>query len=169
MRYGSKRVLVGIEDSESSKRVLEYIADLASGNDGFVIHVSHAVGPVPPELREFRGVEDPKTERELDLQLRRRREEWIQLAKEKAQPLLQKAKSQLSAGGIPSNNVAADVMLLDHEEDFIGELLNTAAKNRCGTIVVGKNYLPWFKELFASHTGEELLKRSEGFAICVVQ
>jgi hypothetical protein len=120
-------------------------------------------------LREFRGVEDPKTERELDLQLRRRREEWIQLAKEKAQPLLQKAKSQLSAGGIPSNNVAADVMLLDHEEDFIGELLNTAAKNRCGTIVVGKNYLPWFKELFASHTGEELLKRSEGFAICVVQ
>jgi hypothetical protein len=35
--------------------------------------------------------------------------------------------------------------------------------------VVGQNSYPWFKELFASHTGEALLKQAEGFGICVVQ
>ena len=47
MKYSSKRILVGIDDSESSIHVLEYVADLARGNGDFVVHAFHAVGPVP--------------------------------------------------------------------------------------------------------------------------
>jgi nucleotide-binding universal stress UspA family protein len=169
MKYSSKRILVGIDDSESSIHVLEYVADLARGNGDFVVHAFHAVGPVPLELREFRGAEDPKTEDKLDSQLHRKRQEWIQTAKSQAQPLLENARLQLSAKGIAENAVTTHLIVLDHKEDFIGEILKTASTNQCGTIVVGQSSFPWFKELFASHTGEELLKQSEGFGICVVQ
>jgi nucleotide-binding universal stress UspA family protein len=168
MKYSSKRILVGIEDLESSTPVLDYVADLASGNVDFVVYAFHAVGPVPLELREFRGAEDPKTEDKLDSQLHRKRQEWIQTAKSQAQPLLENTRVRLSAKGIPESTVTTHVSVLDHNEDFIGEILETASRNRCGTIVVGQSSLPWFKELFASHTGEELLKQSEGFGICVV-
>ena len=69
MKYSSRRILVGIEDSESSTRVLEYVADLVRDGGSFVIHLLHAVGPVPLELREFPGAENPRTERQLDSQL----------------------------------------------------------------------------------------------------
>jgi nucleotide-binding universal stress UspA family protein len=169
MKYSSKRILLGIEDSESSTRVVEYVADLASGNGGFVIYAFHAVGPVPLELREFRGAEDPKTEEKLDSLLYRKREEWIETAKSQARSLLNSVTLQLSALGIPENTITTHVIVLDHKEDLIGEILKTASRNQCGTIIVGQSSFPWFKELFASHTGEELLKQSEGFAICVVQ
>ena len=47
MKYNSKRILVGIGDSESSTHALEYVADLARGDGGFVIHAFHAIGPIP--------------------------------------------------------------------------------------------------------------------------
>lgn len=60
MRHSSKRILLGVEDSKSSKPVLEYVADLASGSSDFVVHAFHVVGPVLMELREFGGAENPK-------------------------------------------------------------------------------------------------------------
>jgi hypothetical protein len=89
MKYSGKRMLVGIEDSNSSTHVLEYVAELARGNSGFVVHAFHAVGPVPLELREFRGAEDPKTEEKLNSLLHRKRQEWI----EKRQEWIETAKS----------------------------------------------------------------------------
>jgi hypothetical protein len=128
MKYSSKRILVGIEDFESSTPVLDYVADLASGNEDFVVYAFHAIGPVPLELREFRGAEDPKTEDKLDAQFDRKREEWIQTAKNHAQPLLENARVRLSAKGIPETTVTTHVSVLDHNEDFISEILETASR-----------------------------------------
>ena len=63
MTYNSKRILLCIDDSESSKHAVDYVAGLARGDDRFVINVFHAVGPVPMELREFSGAENPKKRR----------------------------------------------------------------------------------------------------------
>jgi nucleotide-binding universal stress UspA family protein len=167
--YSSKRILLGIDDSESSKRALYYVANLGKGNSGFVIHVFHAVGPVPVALSEFRGAEDPKTEEQLDSELHRKQGHWVRTAKSQARPLLENARLKLSALGIPKSTATTHLIVLKHRGDFIGEVLKTAAKNRCGTIVVGQSSFPWFKESFASHTGQELLKQSAGFGVCVVQ
>jgi nucleotide-binding universal stress UspA family protein len=145
MKYRSKRILVGIEDCESSTRVVEYVADLASGDGGFVIHVLHAVGPVPLELREFRGAEDPKTEEKLDSLLHRKREKWIETAKSQARSLLENVTLQLSALEITENTITSHVIVLDHKEDLNSEILETASRNQCGTIIVGQSSFPWFK------------------------
>jgi nucleotide-binding universal stress UspA family protein len=117
-------------------------------------------------LREYRGAEDPKTEEKLDSLLHRKRQEWIETAKSQAQRLLENARLQLRAKGVSENTVTSELVVLDHKEDLIGEILETASRDQCGTIIVGQSSFPWFKELFASHTGEELLIQSEGFAIC---
>jgi len=119
-------------------------------------------------LREFGGAENPRTERQLDSQLQQKRHHWIRTAKTEARPLLENAKRQLIATGISESAITTHLIVLQDTQDFIGEILNTASKKHCGTIVVGQSSFPWFKELFASHTGEELLKQSDGFAICVV-
>src|SRR5215831_18310970 len=105
MKYSSRRILVGIEDSEMSRHALEYVADLARDSSSFAIHVFHAVGPIPVEMREFSGAENPKTERQLDSQLHQKRDQWIRTAKTEAHPLLENAKMQLSAMGIPKSAV----------------------------------------------------------------
>ena len=169
MKYSSRRILVGIEDSESSMRVLEYVADLVRDGSSFVIHLLHAVGPVPVELREFRGAENPKTERQLDSQLHQKRDDWMLRAKTEALPLVENARLQLTAAGIQESAITPHLIVLEDRQEFIGEIFKTASKNRCGTIVVGQSPLPWFKELFTTHTGEELLKQAEVFGICVVQ
>jgi K+-sensing histidine kinase KdpD len=89
------------------------------------------------------------------------------MAKSEARPLIENARLQLSAVGIPTSTITT--VLLKHGEDFVSEILRTASGNRCGTILVGQSSFPWFKELFASHTGEELLEQSQGFGVCVVQ
>jgi nucleotide-binding universal stress UspA family protein len=139
MKYSSKRMLVGIEDSSSSTHVLEYVAELAKGNRGFVVHAFHALGPVPLDLREFRGDEDPTTEEKLDSLLHRKRQEWIETAKSQVQRLLENARLQLRAKGVSENTVTSELVILDHKEDFIGEILKIASRNQCGTIIVGQS------------------------------
>ena len=101
--------------------------------------------------------------------MQRKRQEWVRGAESQARALLENVTLELSARGIPANTITTHVIVLDHKEDLIGEILETASRNQCGTIIVGQSSFPWFKELFASHTGEELVKQSEGFGICIVQ
>ena len=56
-----------------------------------------------------------------------------------------------------------------HRPDFVRELLETAHKQNCGTIVVGRESYPSFKEMFHHHVGEELTRNGQGFAIWVVE
>ena len=168
MMYSAKNILIGFDDSESSKRALEYVAGLAKDNGGFAVLVFHAVGPIPLELREFRGAENPKIEEQLDSELHRKRDQWVQTAKNQARPLLENAALRLSNLGIPKRTVTTHPILFEDKQDFIGEIVKAASTNDCGTIVVGQSSFPWFKDLFSSHTGEELLKQSKGFGVCVV-
>lgn len=166
--YSGKRILIGFDESESSKRALEYVADLAKDSDDFAIHVFHAVGPIPSELREFRGAENPKIEEQLESELHQKRDQWFETVKSQARPLLENARVQLSALGIRESAVTVHSIPFEDREEFIDEILKAASTNHCGTIVVGQSSFPWFKELFSSHTGEELLKESRGFGVCVV-
>jgi hypothetical protein len=81
------------------------------------------------------------------------------MAKSQARLLLKNVTLQLSVLGISENTITTHVIVLDHKEDLISEILETASRNQCGTIIVGQSSFPWFNELFASHTGEEFLKQ----------
>ena len=52
----------------------------------------HALPPIPPELLEFGGAEDPEAERRLDAELKKEQAQWLDKAKKSANPILEKAK-----------------------------------------------------------------------------
>ena len=120
-------------------------------------------------MLEFGGSEDPKTEERLDGQLKKEQGQWIEQAKQAAEPLIEQVKNLLLRGGISADRITTLFAESIHRQDFVRELLETAHTQQCGTIVVGRKSYPTFQEMFHRHVGEELVQQGEGFAIWVVE
>jgi len=55
-----------------------------------------------------------------------------------------------------------------HRQDIVRELIETARHQNCGTIVVGRESYPSFKDMFHHHVEEELVRQARGMAIWVI-
>ena len=65
--------------------------------------------------------------------------------------------------------VCSEVSPSVHRPDIVRDILESAQKFHCGTIVVGRDTFPSFKEMHMKHIGEELVQKGQGFAIWVVE
>lgn len=168
MSVKGKTVLVGVDDSDSSVRSVSYVADLIGGREDFHIVLLHVLPPIPPEFLEFGGSEDPETERKLDETLKKEQAQWIEDAKNAAEPILENAKTILYRLGVVPSMISVVFSQSIHRPDIVRELLETAHKHNCGTIVVGRESYPSFKERFHHHVGEELVQKVQGIAVWVI-
>ncbi|HWP58290.1 MAG TPA: universal stress protein [Candidatus Acidoferrales bacterium] len=166
---GHQRVLVAIDDSQASWKALDYVAARVRGTKNPRIHLFHAVGPVPPGLREFGGAENPQTEEALERNLEERQNRWAQKAIEKAEPLLDRARQRIGAAGIKQEAIYWHLLILRRSQDLVDEILKAAEENHCSQIVVGSSSFPWIKEIFADHIGEELRGKSGKIAVEIVE
>lgn len=169
MMARDRTFLVGIDDSEATLRTVSYVAETLGPQKGFYVVLLHVLPPIPPELLEFGGSEDPKTEQRLDAELKKDQAQWIEQAKQAAEPLVEKMKGIFLRVGISADMITTVFAESIHRPDFVRELLETAHKQNCGTIVVGRKSYPSFKEMFHHHVGEELVRKGDGFAIWVVE
>ncbi|MFA9562581.1 MAG: universal stress protein [Nitrospirota bacterium] len=169
MMVRDRTFLVGIDDSEATLRTVSYVADTLGPQKGFYVVLLHVLPPIPPELLEFGGSEDPQTEQRLDAELKKDQAQWIEQAKQAANPLVEKVKGIFLRVGISAGMITTVFAESIHRPDFVRELLETAHKQNCGTIVVGRESYPSFKEMFHHHVGEELVRKGQGFAIWVVE
>lgn len=129
----------------------------------------HVLPPIPPELLEFGGSEDPKTEQRLDEELKKDQAQWIEQAKQSAEPLIEKVKDIFLRVGVSTDMITTIFAESIHRPDYVRELLEAAHKQNCGTIAVGRKSYPSFSEMFHHHVGEELVRKGQGFAIWVVE
>jgi nucleotide-binding universal stress UspA family protein len=169
MMVRDRTFLVGIDDSEATLQTVSYVAETLGPQKGFYVVLLHVLPPTPPELLEFAGSEDPKTEQRLDEELKKDQAQWIEQAKQTAEPLIEKVKGVFLRVGVSADMITTVFAESIHRPDFVRELLETAHKQNCGTIVVGRESYPSFKEMFHHHVGEELVRKGQGFAIWVVE
>ena len=169
MMARDRTFLVAIDDSEATLRTVSYVAEIISPQKELHLVLLHVLPPIPPELLEFGGSEDPKTEQQLDEQLKKEQAQWIAQAKQTAQPLIEKVKGMFLRVEISADMITTVFAESIHRPDFVRELLETAHNKHCGTIVVGRKSYPKFQEMFHHHVGEELVQKGEGFAIWVVE
>ncbi len=54
-----KTFLVSVDDSDSSIRSVTSVAEMIGTRDDFHVVLFHVLPPIPPELLEFGGAEDP--------------------------------------------------------------------------------------------------------------
>jgi len=77
------------------KRAVGYVVNMLASRRGFQLCLAHFLSPMPAELLELGGAEEPEKELQLDRQLQREQQQWIATARKKTQPALKWACARL--------------------------------------------------------------------------
>lgn len=164
-----ERFLVVVDESPGSKRALDYAGAMIGSRRHFAIILLHLLPPLPPELLEFGGAENPRKEQKLEAELRSDQQAWIRSARNSAKSFLAAAIQQLHKAGVPRGKIHIAFLDPADDRDAATAVLEHARGKRCHTIVIGHASHSWFRELAGGDLAEHLLRRSKGFVLWVVQ
>jgi hypothetical protein len=164
-----QKLLVAVDEHSISTELIKYLGKIISGKQDLEVCLLHMLPPPPPQLREFRGSEDPEVEKQLDREMAVVRQRWTQEAENAAWPVFENAISILTRAGVPPNSIRHIARQLVNHEDLTDAILKLAEENACQTIVVGRSSFPWFKETFHRHLADELVSKATGVTIWVVE
>jgi len=163
------RILLAIDDSAAARRAVKYVAKLVGRRRAFRLCLVHVLSPLPARLLEHGGSEDPRKEAQLGAQLKAEQERWISGAKKAAQKSLNKASATLRNAGVPRRNVQALFCEPAEGRAAAEDILRMARECECRTVVVGRQSVSWFHELFSQDLAEELMRCGKGFSVWLVE
>ncbi len=159
------RILLAVDESENSRRVARYVGALLCRTPDVALTLFHVLKPMPRELLEHGGSEDPATEAQLGVQLRDEQEAWIRKEGEAECHILKQACETLHQSGFDPSRVT---LTYGHEDDIARNILEEARIGRHETIVVGRHGTSRVKRVFGGVT-DQLLRDAKGFVIWVVE
>ena len=165
----AERFLVVVDETPASKRALDYAGRVLAGRGNFAVILLHLLPPMPPELLEFGGAENPQQEQKLEAELRAEQRAWIRSARNSAKSSLAGAVQRLHKAGVPHGEIHLAFSDPAKDRDIVTAILEHAQAKRCRTIVVGHASHSWFRELAGGDLAEHLLRRGKGFAVWIVQ
>jgi nucleotide-binding universal stress UspA family protein len=160
------RILLAVDESENSHRAVEYVGSFLRRTPDVTITLFHVLKPMPRELLEHGGSENPAAEAQLSARLHEDQEDWIQKERESECPILTKACETLTRSGFDTSHVA---LKFGHEDDIARNILEEARSGHHETIVVGRHGMSRIKRIFGGGVTEQLLRDAKGFAIWVVE
>ena len=163
------RLLIALDDSDASRRAVKYVAKFVGRRKGFRICLVHVLRPLPPELLEHGGSEDPSKEARLQRDLEAEQTRWIATAKKEAQKDLDQAGAMLRRAGISAKALQSLFCEPGEGPNAADVLLDMAKECQCRTVVVGRRAASWLHELFSQDLSEELLRRGKGFCVWAVE
>ena len=165
----SRRFLVAIDDSESTSRALSYLGGLLGDREDVELRLLHLLPPLPTELLEHGGSSDWAEEECIEAAQEADQEKWVKKATAAAQPILDAARSALLQHGVPEAVIQTRCLETTPEDDRANMLIREARAMMCETIVVGRNSLPWLRELFHRHVGQKLGGEARGFSVLIIE
>jgi hypothetical protein len=140
----TKRLLIVIENSAASKRTLRC----------FTIVLIHMLGPIPTQLKESRGAETPREEENVEAALVKEHNRFLKKSADEVGSVLENARAMLMRAQVPAEAIEWDCPELSNGEDFVNDILRTARRRDCGTIVIGRESVSGLKEFFADHAAD---------------
>jgi hypothetical protein len=129
----------------------------------------HAAGPLPPNLLESTGAENPTDEIKVEQKQERAQDRWTVDSKEETQHLFDTQIAQLASSNFPKENIFKNFVLLHQRNDLVPEIVRAAQQNNCGTLIVGYGAYSWVREQFQTHVSEQLISQCSDTAVCVVR
>lgn len=160
------RILLAVDESENSRRVVRYVGSLLRGTSDVAVTLFHVLKPMPRELLEHGGSENPAVEAQLSMQLRDEQEAWIRKEGEAECHILKQACESLNQSGFDTDRVT---LKFGHEDDVANNILEEARIGQHETIVVGRHGTSRVKRLFGGRVTDQLLRDAKGFALWVVE
>jgi nucleotide-binding universal stress UspA family protein len=164
----SIKLLVVVDATEASTRVLRYVGRLAAACDGPELHLAYIASHLPPELLETGGSALPEREERLESNLRRKQRGWMAVADRKDWRVLRAAEATLLRAGVAAPRLFAYVSSPLDARRAADEVLVLARDHRCGTVVVGHRAHSWLRGLGGGDLADQLVRRAKGYAVWVI-
>jgi nucleotide-binding universal stress UspA family protein len=147
-----KHFLIAVDESESSKRAVLYVADIVGGFPGFAVTLLSII-PEPEE--DFFDSE----------------EEQVAWTKEKlatANRLLSNYQEIMVQSGFPRDKVRIR-SCVGGEKSFSEAILDTRCDLSCCTVVVGRHHKSKAEEFLLGSTSTRLIREAKNCAVWVVE
>ena len=160
------RILIAVDDSEHSARALRYVGTLLREARDVQVTLFHVLKPMPRELLEHGGSEDPAVEVRLDKTLQQDQENWVRAESVMESPILVNALELLGQTGFPLDRVT---LKFGHEDDIAHTILDEARTGGYGTIVISRHGSNGMKRFFGGGITDQLLREASGYTLWVVE
>jgi hypothetical protein len=142
---------MAVDASPASEQAVDYVAELGDwASSERYLHMVHVLPPAPEPTEVGEGPHPAEGE-------------------EKARALLLGLRQRLFDRGVSAEQVDVGILLLRKDLTIVEGLIDTATARNCGTIIVGRNSLAWYKELFHHHPADELVRKANGFTVWIVE
>jgi nucleotide-binding universal stress UspA family protein len=159
------RILVAVDGSECSQEAVKYVGGLLRETRDVQLTLFHVLKPLPRELLEHGGSENPHAEEGLSKHLRMEQEEWVKAESAVEYPILLKALEAVVNTGFPIDRVT---LKFGHEDDVGRNILEEARAGAYGTVVVSRDGRLGMKRLFRSGVTDHLLHEGTGVTLWIV-
>ncbi|MCW5798714.1 MAG: universal stress protein [Nitrospira sp.] len=161
-----KNLLIAVDDSNATTRALHYVGALLRETPAVTITLFHVLNPMPRELMEHGGSENPDMERQLGEQLRKDQQEWMQTEETLEYPILERALDRLNETGFPTERVT---LKLGYAGDLVDTILDEVRAGGYGTLVLTKHGQPDAAHLFSSNATDRLSRELTGVALWIME
>lgn len=169
MKKHAHTLLVAIDDSDASLKAVSYVGSMMGGRMDVTIYLWHMLSPLPPELLEFGGTENPVEELSKETEIHGRQEIWVRDQRRKAEPLFEQARKTLARAGLPAASIHCNHGACAHAQETVPGILDAAKANHCDTIVVGRHAFHGWHKLFGHHVSDQLASRCRDLTLWVVE
>ncbi len=161
-----KNLLIAVDDSSATARALRYVGALLRETPAVSVTLFHVLNPMPRELMEHGGSENPDMEHQLGEQLRKDQLEWTQREETLEYPILERALERPKETGFPTEHV---ILKLGYAGDVVDTILDEVRAGGYGTLVVTRNGQPDAAHLFSSNLANRLARELSGIALWVLE
>lgn len=147
-----RHFLIAVDDSESSKKAVLYVADIIGGFPGFTVTLLSII-PEPEE--DFFDSEEEENA-------------WIAEKRAAANRLLDNYRQVLVHAGFPPDKVRIR-SCVEEEKSFAEAILDTRCDLSCCTVVVGRHHKSKTEEFLLGSTSTKLIREAKNCAVWVVE
>jgi len=147
-----KHLLIAVDESDSSRRAVLYVADFLGGFPGFQISL---LSIIPEPEQDFY-----ETEAELKA--------WVEEKTAKANALLEHYRTILVQSGFPEEKVRFHACVGD-AKSLSDAILAIRCDLTCCTVVVGRHHKTKTEEFLFGSTSNRLIHEAKNCAVWVVE
>ena len=152
------KLLVAVDGTGISFKIADYVAQACAGSEtaGGSIVIFHVLPRLPPNVEGSKAVAADH-----------RAEVFAAKAWDKAEHMLAQIKDRMVRAGVDPKSVTTENA--DEEGDVVAQIIDTAAEQKCDTIVAGRHEQSIFGRFLSGSVGEHLLRKAVGYAIWLVE
>jgi nucleotide-binding universal stress UspA family protein len=147
-----RHFLIAVDESESSKRAVLYVADIVGGFPGFAVTL---LSIIPEPEDDFFDSEEEKVA-------------WTEEKFEAAKKMLKNYQAIMVHAGFPPDKVHIRSCVGD-ERSLSEAILGTRCDLSCCTVVVGRHHKSKTEEFLLGSTSTKLIREAKNCAVWVVE